>query len=354
MTVGPPLLKASRSLCLSSSGVSARRPRGAETLGEADEIRARQVGGDRPVVVILDLEPFDVAVGVIVEDDRGERNRMVDGGRQFGDPEQRAAVAGNRDDRHVRAGMGRAERRRDAPAQRALIARRQVGPRLVAREGQARDIADLGQLVGEDAVPRQFRPDRRQPGHLGAEPVGIGPGDPGLLPGNRRAPVVAFRLPAFERRDEQRQRRADIAADTDIGFADAVEFVAVDIDMDDLHFVVDAPHHLLVEPRPDAENDIAGAPERVADRGADAQFAIARDDAAAGSVGDGRAGQNLRQPRHVFAAILGAAANDDDRPFRRFEQARSGLDCSRRRSPARPPALQPGWPVRRPPAISTR
>ena len=112
----------------------------------------------------------------------------------------------------------------------------------------------------------------------------------------------------------------------DIGFADAAEFVAVYIDMDDLQFVVDAPGHLLVEPRADTENDIAVAPERVADRGADAQFAIARDDTAAGSVGDGRAGQNLRQPRHVFAAILGAAANDDERPPRRFEQACSGID----------------------------
>ena len=59
----------------------------------------------------------------------------------------------------------------------------------------------------------------------------------------------------------------------------------------------------------------------MADRRAGAQFVLAGDDAPARPVGDDRGGQYVRQPCYVFAAVLGAAADDDERTFGRFEQA---------------------------------
>ena len=100
--------------------------------------------------------------------DRHQRNAVAHRGRQLVRREQKAAVAGDRQHRHIAARVLRAERGGEAPAEIVLVAGRQERARLVDRKGEARGKADLRHLVDEDSVLRQFGADRVEKGRAAA------------------------------------------------------------------------------------------------------------------------------------------------------------------------------------------
>src|SRR6185312_13539257 len=130
--------------------------RGAEALGETHEIRIGEVAGDHSFAIEFLLDPTHVAEPAVVEHDGGERNAMLDGARKLVRREHEAAVAVDRQDRHVRPRVLSAKRGRKAPAEIVLVAGREEGARLVHGEEQAGRKADLRDLVDIDAVLRQL------------------------------------------------------------------------------------------------------------------------------------------------------------------------------------------------------
>ena len=84
---------------------------------------------------------------------------MAHRGRHFGCREHEAAVAGDRQHRHVAPGVLRTERGGKAAAQIVLIAGRQEGARPIDRESEPRGEAELCHLVDKNAVLRQLGAD---------------------------------------------------------------------------------------------------------------------------------------------------------------------------------------------------
>ncbi len=91
---------------------------------------------------------------------------MPHGRRHLGCGEHEAAVAADRDDRHIGPRMLRAERGGKAPAQRILKAGRDIGARLVDRERPPRGENHLRDVFDENAVFGQFGADRFEKGDL--------------------------------------------------------------------------------------------------------------------------------------------------------------------------------------------
>src|SRR6185437_4917566 len=143
--------------------LGARRPlmRDAETVGELHEIGVGQIAGDDAVAVILFLAALHIAEGVIVEDDEGHAPLVPHRRSELLYLEHEAAIASDADDRPVGARGLRAERRAEAPAERALIGHGQEGARCVSLPEKADDVADLRYLVDEDAVFGQLGAQRR-------------------------------------------------------------------------------------------------------------------------------------------------------------------------------------------------
>ena len=116
--------KPRRSAARSSSGRARALGRGAEALGELHEIRIGEVAGDQPVAELLLLDAAHVAEGAVGEHDRDQRNAVAHRGRQLVRGEHEAAVAGDRQHRHVAAARPARRARwrspsRDCPGSRA-------------------------------------------------------------------------------------------------------------------------------------------------------------------------------------------------------------------------------------------
>ena len=125
----------------------------------ADEIRIGEIAADQAVAVAQLLRAPDVAVGAVVEHDRDGGDAVTHRGRQLLHVEHEAAIAVDAHHRAVRARRLDAERGGVAPAERALIAGRDEGARPIDRIAEARGVAELGDLVDQDARPRQSAPD---------------------------------------------------------------------------------------------------------------------------------------------------------------------------------------------------
>jgi len=141
---------------------------GAEALRKPQEIRIGEIAGDQAVAELSGLKATHIAEATVIEHDGDQRNAVVEGRGQFVCREHEAAVARNGKRRHIGPSVLSAERGRVAPAEIVLIAGRKESARRVDREGEAGDEADLGHLVDEDAVLRQFGPDGIEEGELGA------------------------------------------------------------------------------------------------------------------------------------------------------------------------------------------
>ena len=125
----------------------ARAPAGgAEAFGIFDEIRIGEVGRDHPVAEQLLLDAAHIAEGAIGEYHRDQRNAVAHGGGELVAGIEEAAVAVDREHRHVRTRVLCAERRGVAPAEIVLIAGREKRTRLVNRHGEAGGEADLRDL----------------------------------------------------------------------------------------------------------------------------------------------------------------------------------------------------------------
>ena len=155
ISAGSRRAKASRSAAPNSCGVRARAAGGAETFGVFDEIGIGEVGGDQAVAEAFLLDAADIAEGAVDKHNRHQWNAVADGGRHLVAGVKEAAVAVDRQHRHIRPRLLRAERGGIAPAEIVLIAGRQESARLVDRHGEARDKADLRDFVDENAVLRQ-------------------------------------------------------------------------------------------------------------------------------------------------------------------------------------------------------
>src|SRR4051794_13473879 len=145
-----------------------------EALGKPDEIRVGEVGADQPVAVEVALHVAHIAIGAVVEDDDDKRNAMTHRGRQLLHIEHEAAVARDRDHRHIAERVLGPKRGGDAPAERALVAGRDVSARRARLIRIARRIADLGELIDDDAVVRQYITDRIEIAELRGEHREIG------------------------------------------------------------------------------------------------------------------------------------------------------------------------------------
>src|SRR5262249_27174418 len=95
---------------------------GAEAFRIAHEIGIGEIARDHPVAVLLLLSSPHITEGTIVEHDDGQRNAMVHSGRKLIRGEEKAAVARDRQHRHIGACMLRAKRGGVAPAEIVLVA----------------------------------------------------------------------------------------------------------------------------------------------------------------------------------------------------------------------------------------
>ena len=100
--------------------------RGAEAFGEGNEIGIGEVAGNEAVAVVFLLDAADIAERAVVEYHRHQRNAMTHGGCHLVCREQKAAVAADRQHRHVAPRVLRAERRGEAVAEIVLVAGRNI------------------------------------------------------------------------------------------------------------------------------------------------------------------------------------------------------------------------------------
>src|SRR5581483_8674545 len=115
----------------------------AEQFGELGEARVAQLGGDRAAAEKVLLDAPHVPERAVVEDDRRQRDLVLGGRGELLHAEHEAAIAVDRDDPPVRVRHLRAKRGREAGAERALVAGRNVRPRLVDGEAEKGPVADL-------------------------------------------------------------------------------------------------------------------------------------------------------------------------------------------------------------------
>src|SRR5262249_57615902 len=88
---------------------------GAEAFRIAHEIGIGEIARDHPVAVLLLLSSPHITEGTIVEHDDGQRNAMVHSGRKLIRGEEKAAVARDRQHRHIGPSMLPANPRALAP-----------------------------------------------------------------------------------------------------------------------------------------------------------------------------------------------------------------------------------------------
>ena len=117
-------------------------------------------------------------------------------------------------------------------------------------------------------------------------------------------------------RDQGTQLRRGIAHQRDVGLAQAVVLVGIDVEPHDLQVGIDAPVAVLdEEARADRQHRVGILPQAMADRHVDGEPVRARHDAAAAAIGADRRFQHLSEPDHLGAGLERAAAHDDDRPL---------------------------------------
>ena len=136
-----------------------------------------------PAPVLVEVAR-DVAVRVVVEDDRDHVDLLLDGRRHLLGVVEEAAVARDHDHRAVGAGDLGADRGRVLEAEIAGVGRRDVGPRAVDGKEGPGEIADLrhaghddrllGNALAERAEDRGVRLLRHEPGDLGADLLALG------------------------------------------------------------------------------------------------------------------------------------------------------------------------------------
>ena len=123
------------------------------------------------------------------------------------------------------------------------------------------------------------------------------------------------------------QHGSRIADQPDLELADAIELVAVDVDLDDLELVVGAPGgERKLQPRADGEHHVGLGPERMAARQRVTERMALVEHALAAAIGDDRRGEALGQRAHLVGRLQRAAADEDHRAFGFRQQVRGALD----------------------------
>ena len=194
----------------------------------------------------------------------------------------------------------RAERGGKTPAEIVLIARRDVGARLVDREGEARGKADLGDLVDENAVLRQFGADRVEEGDLRREfwrgACATPPGAP------RISAVREARLALCAGSSSSRRCRIGAASPVSAtaGLCSRSCSSGSASTRTIVELAVDAPLPELDEQaRADREHHVGLAPQIAAERQRDAQRIAAVEHAAAAPIGEHRRLQQCATARSL-------------------------------------------------------
>ena len=199
---------------------------------------------------------MNIAISPVVEDHRDKVDVVPYSGRQLLDVEHESAVTVDRKDGCIWTCDLGTETGRVPPTERALVAGSDKAPRIVNRHSEAADIADLRELVDEDAILRQCISDSvdiRQLGREGSEHLHrLGAGFVQLV--FPRGPFcVVFRQSV----GQSGQDGGGITDDTDIRFVDPVHFFGGKIDTDHLQVTVRAPKLLVgLHTRADSEHDV--------------------------------------------------------------------------------------------------
>ena len=299
---------------------------GAEAFRELDEIRVGEVVCDLPAEALL-LDAADVAEGAVVEQHRDQRNTMAHRGRHFGCREHEAAVAGDRQHRHVAPGILRAERGGKAVAQIVLIAGRQEGARPIHRKGEPRGEAELCHLVDKNAVLRQLGANCRKIVELRRELR-----QPLAHAVMAFAHLVGARWPARvvgrQKIEQSLQDRPGIPDQRDLWFGDARRRFRIHVDGNDSEVAIEAPlQERHVQMRTDAEHHVRFGPQFVAERQVDRKRIAIAQHAAAAAIGENRRLQQMRQLRHFGCRVERSAAGDDQRPLGGAQPLGGGLEC---------------------------
>ena len=126
---------------------------------------------------------------------------------------------------------------------------------------------------------------------------------------------------------ETREHRSGVAGEPDLGLANAIELLGVDIDLDQRELVVSAPvRELKLQPRADRDHDIGLRPQRMAARQRVAERMAIVEHAASAAIGHDRRAETLRQRAHLVGGIERAAADEDHRTIRFRQQTGGALD----------------------------
>ena len=236
---------------------------------------------------------------------------MLHRGRQLGHVVHEAAVAVQRQHRHVGVGDLGAERGGVTAAQRALVAAGHHGARPVDRQADPGHIAHLGQLIDHDTVVRQRLADHLEKGHLRRQ-LGLELGlhrplqvDQFLLA--RVPPAVAV----GHRRHQLAQRLAGIGDDTNRRPAHAVDLGRIDIEPDQLLAVGQPPRHALVlQSGAERQDNVGRRPQPCAGHLGLAEIVPVADQTAAGAMGYHGRLQHLGQHQQLRLGADRAAADE--------------------------------------------
>ena len=135
-----------------------RDPVGAHRAGERDEVRVAEVHGDRRDAAGL-LLGADLVVAAAVDDHDRQRQPQLDAGHELLHGEHQRAVAEQARHRPVRRGQRRADRSREAVAERGEAGRvAERARRRLVEQVHGAEVGDLRRVAGEDPVGGQPGP----------------------------------------------------------------------------------------------------------------------------------------------------------------------------------------------------
>ena len=138
---------------------------------------------------------------------------------------------------------------------------------------------------------------------------------------------AAHRRQVREMLVEPRQHGGGVAGEPDLGRANPVELLGIDVDLDQRELVVGAPvRELKLQPRADRKHHVGLRPQRMAARQRMAERMAIVEHAASAAIGHDRRTKPLGERAHLVGGIERAAADEDHRTIRPRQHRGGALD----------------------------